>query len=266
MFDPTTEMLRDNYIRGFAYDVTFPHDGDGNDRTIGSRNSDGSRYEPLLAKRSKKNPLGWITLDTDYSGMTIPGGSTITIKWNYDKYFGDMRTVGLKYLNKTTNEEHIITPAINHMFYDWNVIENDLWTDDIGFTIDNESVDVKIHKNPNIKIIPDPKTGKITRSSFIILDPGYFLTNDEVKIPAQLDFIDSCGNIKLSEVVYINVKNSTIDRDNPIDWAKNKKYLYTTDGDVIVYDKEIKHQTIDLILFDALNPEINISMSDIQIV
>ena len=72
---------------------------------------------------------------------------------------------------------------------------------------------------PSIKIIPDLSTGQITSSSFLVFNPGYFLSRTEdSSIGVQLEMINTAGEVSYTQdgEIWGNVKSNQLDPFNPI--------------------------------------------------
>ena len=195
VFDPTTEMDANNYIKDIGYSL-YTHD----------QKDDGKIYD--------------IEIKTPSPGAIIPKGVPIEIGWNYTREGAIIHSVDAYWLQHNTNKWNLIEKGIsNHQSWFWNIPES--FTDYIQPTIIFEETDtIKIYRKPSIYIIPDNSTNKrINANSFNIFDAGYFLSpTGDSSINIILEMKDELNRIAYTgdNDIYLNISNHIIDIDNPI--------------------------------------------------
>ena len=224
VFDPTTEMKASNRIKDIAYDATV----------------------------SEQKVQGYITVNPDYSNSFIPSGLKLGLSWNYIKNIGDMRTINIDGVKSDGSKFHIAT-VYNTLSYIWNIPEDFSGFSPIEVVIINND-HCSVHKNPIIKIIPDPKTKKISSSSIFVEEKGFFLTQEENDtIEALLYYTDKSGN-SVEKKILLNIYNNQLNIRQP---GQFEPFTYTG---------EIKKEVIDLAISDTLHPELAATMKSITII
>ena len=203
VFDRTMEMPSDCVMQGIGFDVNH-------------NSMDNINVNIELQKNNKTLEL--------YCDKVMIGGIPSIIKWNYMSSNSDMCSVLLEY-SKNGEEYKMITPVINNQSdYYWDV-PVELSSNNIKYNIIfNESEDVKIMKEPIIKVLPI--NGKITNDSFIVINPGYFLiANADKDGSSYLDIFFSYkknGKVtKIKNFGKLNLKWNKIDEKNPIEISKD---------------------------------------------
>lgn len=203
VFDRTMEMPSDCVMQGIGFDVNH-------------NSMDNINVNIELQKNNKTLEL--------YCDKVMIGGIPSIIKWNYMSSNSDMCSVLLEY-SKNGEEYKMITPVINNQSdYYWDV-PVELSSNNIKYKIIfNESEDVKIMKEPIIKVLPI--NGKITNDSFIVINPGYFLiANADKDGSSYLDILFSYkknGKVtKIKNFGKLNLKWNKIDEKNPIEISKD---------------------------------------------
>lgn len=203
VFDRTMEMPSDCVMQGIGFDVNH-------------NSMDNINVNIELQKNNKTLEL--------YCDKVMIGGIPSIIKWNYMSSNSDMCSVLLEY-SKNGEEYKMITPVINNQSdYYWDV-PVELSSNNIKYNIIfNESEDVKIMKEPIIKVLPI--NGKITNDSFIVINPGYFLiANADKDGSSYLDILFSYkknGKVtKIKNFGKLNLKWNKIDEKNPIEISKD---------------------------------------------
>lgn len=203
VFDRTMEMPSDCVMQGIGFDV--------------NRNSmDNINVDIELQKNNKTLEL--------YCDKVMIGGIPSIIKWNYMSSNSDICSVVLEY-SKNGGEYKMIAPVINNQSdYYWEV-PVELSSNNIKYNIIfNESEDVKIMKEPIIKVLPI--NGKITNDSFIVINPGYFLiANADKDGSSYLNILFSYkknGRVtKIKNFGRLNLKWNKIDEKNPVEISKD---------------------------------------------
>lgn len=181
------------------------------------------------------NSMDWMGLNIElqkdnkslnlYCDKVMIGGIPTIIKWDYNSTNSDICSVLLEYSKNDEEEYKAISPVINNQSeYYWEV-PTELSSGEIKYNITfNESEDVKVIKEPIIKILPID--GKITNDSFIILNPGYFLVSncdEEGNSNLNISFsYKKNGKVsKLKNFGKLNLKWNKIDEKNPIEIIKD---------------------------------------------
>lgn len=211
VFDKTTEMPSDCVMNGIGFDVDITPDVE---------------IKSDVDNNSIKNHKN-ISLMCD---KVMVGGIPSIIKWEYKTTSSDMCTIMLEYAKyiedgKEIKEEYKpISGVINNQFdYYWDV-PKELSSNVIKYNIIfNDTEDVKVIKEPIIKVLPI--NDKLTNDSFIIIDPGYFLvfnTNDDGEsfINISLSYKKNGKVSKLKKFGKINLKWNKIDEKYPIELTK----------------------------------------------
>lgn len=138
------------------------------------------------SRKSKSNNFNLIYVIDDLKDWSLlPSDAVINIRWQYRKHNADIRHVLIQFKEKTgfSKDEHFKTMETetttlalieNHLEFDWYIPK-----DFTGFSgtdlilINNDNV--QVYREPKIKVVPDPRTMKITENSIFCLDPGYFI-------------------------------------------------------------------------------------------
>lgn len=203
VFDRTMEMPSDCVMQGIGFDVNH-------------NSMDNINVDIELQKNNKTLEL--------YCDKVMIGGIPSIIKWNYKSSNSDMCSVVIEY-SKNGEEYKMIAPVINNQSdYYWDV-PVELSSNNIKYNIIfNENEDVKIMKEPIIKVLPI--NGKITNDSFIIINPGYFLiSNADKDGSSHLNILFSYkknGRVtKIKNFGRLNLKWNKIDEKNPIEISKD---------------------------------------------
>lgn len=219
VFDKTLEMENSNYMKGIGWDVNYAKDGN----------------------RS-------IVLDAN---SIMIAGTTTRLKWHYNSDNSDMCTVNLYYREKDKDWEPIELALTNQSDYYWEVPNNSEYKNSIELLYKCDD-NIEIIKEPEFKIIPD-NNGEINSNSFVLIDPGYFITDyseEEHKIFFDIEykknkrskFIENAGYITILRGKTINVNLTNAVKTD----ITNCKY-------------------IDLMISDYKNKNINNIISDIKI-
>jgi len=153
VFDPTTEVNANDYMTGLGYRI--------------------------VAKPAEKNDgIIEFTTETKQSlpdGIRIPKGDRILLEWDYKDENAIINRVDILWAYAGENEKFSIDRGvINNEFYIWNIPDN--FTEFKSPVIIWPENDIKIYRQPIVKILPNITTGEITNESFNIIDPGYFIS------------------------------------------------------------------------------------------
>jgi len=173
VFDTTTETNANNYMTG-----------------IGMR---------LIDKNMTNNDgIIRITPETNYSNTILPKGFPYLIEWDYINENAIINKVDIYWSYAGENDRYVIEKGMpNNEYYIWNIPET--FTNFQSPTIIWDESNIKIYRNPIIKILPDINSKEISSSSFYIIDSGYFLASQEdASINAVLEMKDSNNKIVYS--------------------------------------------------------------------
>lgn len=191
VFDKTMETPSDKLMKGVGFDVKL------------------NKH-----KNNKKIKL--------YCDNLMVAGTQTHIYWDYYSDISDMCTVNIEYKkvkDKNGNEldefvDSIVIGLSNQSDYYWNVPDKDTINQfDIIYDLPEN---IKMLKEPIIKIIYD---GKLDKNSFIIIDPGYFITDSTNGISSVNFSIGYMSNKKykvLSDFGSFNLLWSKIDLTDPV--------------------------------------------------
>jgi len=210
VFDPTTEMDANNYIKSFGYRL-YAHD---------------------------EKDDGAITITTPKANAIIPKGNPLMLEWTYKDEGGIINAVDTYWLPAGTNNWNLIEKGIdNHEFWYWN-IPKDFTDYKEPIIIWEETDTVTVGRQPVINIIPDLTTNVIDASSFTIVDPGYFMADStDSSIAIILEMKNDAGRIIYSDdtAIWINLSNYKISSTNPVwvDPAKEPTFPGTVDYKII---------------------------------
>ena len=189
-----------------------------------------------------KNVEQYKTLSLKCDEVMI-AGTTTHIVWNYSSTASIMETINLEYAKIKDEEGNEIKDykyypidmgVVNQSEYYWD-IPKELSTSTTKYNIIfNDTEDVKIIKEPIIKVLPIDN--KLTNNSFIVIETGYFLvstTNEDgkVSIPISLSYKKNSKFVKIKDFGVLNLVWSKVDEENPINITKeiefeNIKSLY----------------------------------------
>ena len=254
IFDPTTEILKTNKLKSFAYDVTF-NLNDKDNRNVGAINKeDGSRYIPIISTDVATNTTGKIIVLSNLKDSTLSSRIPVMLKWNSFKGNGDMRTIRLSYVDNETGEKEEIKVVYNTSYYYWDLPKK-FKDNALDFNITYLSGNV--YTKPEIEIIPDTETGEITIDSFKIKNKGYFMSDDpNASIDVTIDYLnEKTDAIETLKGVKINLFNNQIDEENPVTITRK-----------LVYKNPIKYNNINIIIEDAIDSSCSSVIENVSIV
>ena len=221
VYDKSLEMENDNFMKGIGWDVLY---SDNNTRFIKL-----NAPEIMLANCVSK------------------------FSWIYNSDNSDMCSVNLYYKEHDKNEWIPIELGLtNQSDYYWTVpsLLSYKQNIDIFYKLDDN---ITMINEPNIRIIP--YNGKLTNNSFIILNPGQFITDDSeleksikfdisYEINNDIKFIEDAGEFIICRGKIIRVQNINI--NDSFDNINVKSIdLMITD----YKDKNIKNVITDIKIF-----------------
>lgn len=218
VFDTTTEMNANNYMTGIGLRL-INKPGEKNDGIINFTHE----------TRALKN-------------LIIPSGSQLLLEWDYKDENAIINKVDIMWANTGTNEKNIIEQNVpNNEFYVWN-ISNEFSKFESPIIIWPEN-DIKIYRQPNVRIIPDISTNKITSSSFHIIDPGYFISST----PDASSYITLEMRDNNNKIIYSG--------DTSIYFSLNGNKLnnFSVPKNDVIYPRNILYKTIDLYVINSIS-------------
>ena len=226
VFDPTTEMDANNYMKGIGYRINqFDQKNDGE-----------------------------ITLTTPADGTIIPKETPVMINWTYKKEGLIIDRVDAYWQTTGTNSWNLIEKGVdNHEFWFWNIPKE--FTDYKQPLIIWEETDtVKIYRQPTITITPNLTTGIIDASSFNIINEGYFMMpGSDGSVNIQLEMRDDSNKISYTgdSSIYINLFEGKINADNPV-WIDPSTSLVYPGG----LEKGTDYKEVDIIIANSVNHDV----------
>jgi len=222
VFDPTTEMDANNYMKGIGYTI-YPTD---------------------------QRDDGKIEISTPAAGTVISKQFPLMVEWIYSRENGILADVDAYWLYTNDNEWNIIEKGIqNHEYWVWN-IGDDFTTFKDPKIIWEEDNTHRVYRTPLISIIPDLNTKAITTSSFNIIDEGYFLIpGPESSIGIILEMKDDSNRITYTtdNQIFVNIKNYKVDLNNPI-WIDPSAN--------IIFPGTVDYKEIDLHIANSINNDV----------
>lgn len=233
VFDQTSEMNSNNRIKGFGMRLYDANErGDGN-----------------------------ITITYPNEDIIIPKGTQSIIEWNYDSEGAIIYKVNA-YYSEYPNENswtQIEQGIFNHGYYLWNIPQNFTDFKEPIISFDNTD-DVHVIREPNIKVIPDLSTGEISAQSFKILEPGYFYTGNifDSSINIVLEMINSSGQTVYTDDgdIALNITDGKINQNAPINYIKSG----------LEYTADIDYKIINLFIANSVNKDVFGVTKNIKIV
>lgn len=194
VFDKTMNMENSNYIKGIAWDVNYSNDN--------------KRYIKL------------------YTDNIMISNHITRLYWDYNSQQSDMCTVNLFYSeHEKNNWQPIEIGLTNQNDYYWTV-PSDLGCKQYIEILYKCTDNIQIVKEPEIKIIP--YNNYITNDSFIVINPGYFISDNsekEYNISFDLSYKDENNEIKfIEDAGYCKIIRGKLIDNNPINIFNDIKY------------------------------------------
>jgi len=237
VFDPTTEMDANNYMKGIGLRM-YGEDDIGN---------------------VEKND-GAIQIKSPAAGVTLPKGYPFLIEWEYNREAFILSNIDVYWVQSGTNEWNLAEKGVeNHEYYYWEIPES--FTNFKKPVITYEETDnVSVHREPVISILPDITTKVIDESSFKIINGGYFMADStDSSIGIILEMRGDDGTRKFTEEgdIVLNLNHFTIDSSNPvtIDPSAN-----------IIFPGTVDYKLIDIHIANSVNNDIFGVVRDITII
>jgi len=222
VFDPTTEMNANNYMRGIGYRL-FAHE--------------------------EKND-GVIVLTSPTDGTIIPKDTPLVIEWDYTKEGAIIDRVDVYWQLTESNDWNIIEKGVdNHQFWYWNISPE--------FTeykqpkiIWEETDEVKVYREPSLTITPDLTTGIIDASSFNVINSGYFIApSEDSSIAIILEMRDTTNKVVYTgdSSIWLNIDNYKVNSTNPI---------WIDPATRIIFPGNVDYTEVDIIIANSVNNDV----------
>jgi len=232
VFDPTTEMKTTSRIKGFGVNL-YPVNASDN--------------------------INSIAVTSPSEGAIIPKGIPIWIEWIANSRGRIINKCNITWVYTGENDQSDIALMVpNNEFYVWNI--PDTFTEyKEPIIIWEEDASTSVSRAAELKILPDLTTKKITESSFVIIDQGYFISSGDVSMNIQLEMKDDEDNISYTPdgKVWANIKYNTLDPINPISIA----------SDVSIYfPGTVDYKHIDIFVSNANDNDTFGNITNIKIV
>ena len=229
VFDNTTEVEADSYMKGIGY--------------------------RLVDKKDLDND-GEIIITTDYNNKIVPKGIPLVIEWDYKQENAVINRVDVAWTLTTDNvKTNIEKGVINHEYYVWNIPDTFTSFKPPQIIWDTESA-VKAYREPVIRIAPNISTGEIDTLSFYVVDSGYFVSPmADTSINAILEMRDTNNRVVYSgdASLYFNIVDYQIDENDPV----------TLPYGNIIYPGNIDYKTINLYVINSVvGHSVSLSPSD----
>lgn len=250
VFDESTEVRADSYIKEIAYDVSFL-DKD-NRPTVGLFNEDNTKYHPVnfsYYNRTRKLEFNQKTKDL-VTNKVFSADQIVPLEWDYFKDDGDMRSIIINAIDSKTGELTLLKNIKNQTYLDWRLADNfnsDLQSYfDISFS---SKEDIQVYTLPKLAVVPDLETKYITAESFKIIDPGYIMSPRDCQLDFTLLYNKKTYNGK------INIKDGCVFAASPVSFKSKIKFK-----------EELYPHNFSLILLDAEDPDNNDKILNVTVV
>lgn len=188
-----------------------------------------------------KRPVdqGGIYALTNLYGTTLTVEQEILLEWKYDYEYSDLVSVEILYQIENENEWHLIEVVNNNNFYHLVIPGDILSEQQTLFDVQIPNTETcTVQTNPEIRIIPDPETGVISKNSYVVLNKGFFLTSQK-QVQGIVSY-EYKGKVVDTEVTF-NLINGMIDENNPV---RSKDFIFRG---------ELTKKRIKLMIRDAFN-------------
>jgi len=238
VFDPTTEMDANNYMRGIGL------------RMYGERDNGDIEKDD-----------GTIELITPQTLTVIPKGYPLLVEWSYNKELFILNKVDAYWLISGDNEWNLLEKGIeNHEYWYWNIPET--FTNYKQPTITYEEIDgsISVYREPIIAILPNTDTKIINESSFYIINEGYFMaSSSDTSIGIILEMKYDTGETKYTEPgdIFLNINHYKIDSINPVWVAPDAS---------IVFPGTVDYKVIDLHIANSVNNDVFGVVKELKII
>jgi hypothetical protein len=239
VFDPTTEMDANNYMRGIGYRIYGDSDTDVEERNDGE-----------------------INIISPTTNSAVPKGYPLLIEWDYVRELFILGKVDAYYVNSGENEWNLIEKGIdNREYWFWNIPETftNFKAPKIIFEEDSST---QVYRQPTISVLPDINTKAITADSFTIINNGYFMTTQnqvDSSIGIILEMKTDAGATQYTNDgdIYLNINHFQIDKENPVWIAPDAS---------IIFPGTVDYKVIDIHIANSVNNDIFGVVRDITII
>jgi hypothetical protein len=239
VFDPTTEMDANNYMKGIGY------------RIFGKKEGEIEKDDGTISN---------VTILTPKSGTTVPKGFPLLIEWDYNREIFIMNQVDAFWLQSNENEWNLIQKGIeNHEYWYWDIPES--FTNFKKPIITFEETDtVTVYREPTIAILPNINTKVIDETSFHIFNRGYFMADSiDSSIGIILEMKDDAGRTSYTndDQIFLKLTHFQIDEDNPV-WIDPSAN--------IIFPGTVDYKVIDIHIANSVNNDVFGVIKDITII
>ena len=281
VFDPSTEMKASNKIKAFGTSVEYSDNE--------TKNKDSSQTVAFMSVVSTgidfsgKGESAIYGIDIS-EGMRIPSDSTFTLTWNDLTGKKDITSVKIEYTDAsnmlsddlthdiTTQQErmNLICVTNNHGFYDWCIPQ-----DFSGFQqpdcliANNEMFSCLSGHEPQVRILPDISTGRVTKNDIDIVDGGYFIktTGDEDSSADKIEGVLSWTNASTGKVedegVFFQIKDHKLIIPSDVS-------VFTADditlNDSFTYTGKLAEKIINLYISDSTDANTYTTIRNLHII
>jgi hypothetical protein len=228
VFDPTTEMDANNYMRGVGY------------RIYGKKDNGDIELND-----------GTIELTSPATQTVIPKGFPLLIEWSYNKELFILNKVDAYWILNGDNEWNIIEKGIsNHEFWYWNIPDTFTNFKQPTITYEEDPSIITVYREPVIAILPDTNTKLITASSFYIINEGYFMASSvDTSIGIILEMKSDSGQTSYTQdnQIFLNINHYKIDSINPV---------WVSPDASIIFPGTVDYKVIDLHIANNVNSDV----------
>lgn len=232
VFDPTTEMDANNYMRNIGYRIF--DQGEKND--------------------------GNIIITNPEDNITVPKGYPLQIEWDYNREGGIIKNVDAYWLLSDANKRNLIKKGIqNNQYFYWN-IPNTFTKYNEPKIIWEETDDIRVYREPIISILPDVSSNIISKESFYIINSGYFMApSSDTSIGIILEMKDDSNRVSytLDNQIFLNINNYVIDPSNPV-WIDPSVNL--------TFPGTVDYKEIDIHIANSVNNDVFDVVKNIKII
>jgi hypothetical protein len=189
---------------------------------------------------------GEITITTPATNTIIPKSYPIIIEWDYTKEKGIIDKVDIYWQTVGSNDWNLIEKGTeNYQYWYWN--------------IDSDFTD---YKQPKIIYEEDSSisTGRITESSFSVMNEGYFMANNyDSSMWISLEMRDDSNKVYYTgdTSIYINIVGYKVDSTNPV---------WIDPDSSIIFPGTVDYKQIDLLVANSVNNDVYGRSEDLFIV
>lgn len=240
VFDKTTEMDANNYMRGIGYRLY-------GENTDGTEEKNDGKIEKIEVRLPQELDIS--TGDYPITNI-VPKGYPLLLEWQYSKELYIMNKVDIYWKTAGESEDwNLIEKGVdNNEFWYWNISESFTNFNSPSIIYD-ENDSINIYRQPTIVVLPDISSGKISSDSFKIINGGYFMVDKlETSIGIILEMKDDQGRTYYTEdnQIFLNLNHFTVNPENPI-WV---------DPSIMAFPGTVDYKQINLIVTNSVNKEV----------